>query len=126
MIPIYSSYYAKVRSLDVTDAMLVQVSNTKPQWFQQEILNVANLTAPDWNLINRYKSGEISFEQFGERYIQSLNQKMKRDEFVSKLTEVAEENNYKTIILLCYEKSLNECHRKFLGEWLQDAYLYEL
>ena len=126
MIPIYSSYYAKVRSLDVTDAMLVQVSNTKPQWFQQEILNVANLTAPDWSLINRYKSGEINFEQFGEQYIQSLNQKMKRDEFVSKLTEVAEENNYKTIILLCYEKSLNECHRKFLCEWLQDAYLYEL
>lgn len=126
MIPIYTSYYAKVRSLNVSDMLLVQVSNTKPEWFAYDILNVANITAPSWSLINKYKSGEIGFEEFGEQYLQNLNQKMRKEDFVNKLQQVAEDNNSKMITLLCYEKDINTCHRKFLGDWLGNDYLYEL
>lgn len=126
MIPIYTSYYAKVRSLNVSDMLLVQVSNTKPEWFAYDILNVANITAPSWSLINKYKSGEIGFEEFGEQYLKSLNQKMRKEDFVNKLQQIAEDNNSKMIILLCYEKDINTCHRKFLGDWLENDHLYEL
>lgn len=125
-ISIYSSYYARAKSLACEGILYVQVSNTAPDWFPYELLNVSNMVAPTWLLITQYRNGDISFDKFSEQYKQSLNLRISKEEFVNKLYVEAEERNCNTIVLLCWEKEDDKCHRSALGEWLGNNFKYEL
>ena len=111
---IYTSYYGKLSRKDVSDVVLVQVSNTKPDWFPHEVVNWSKL-APDWRDINAYREGALPVEMFKERYIGKLNSQYNKDEIISDIYTLMESGN---VILLCWEKTGQVCHREWLSEWL--------
>lgn len=126
MIEIYSSYYSRIKSLDTESILLVQVSQTLPEWFSGEIVNVGKLVAPNWSLINRYKGGQISYAEFSEQYRHQLDSTVDKKKILNEILLLAEERNCQYVVLLCWEKDMEECHRKVLGEWLTDEFRYEL
>lgn len=109
---IYTSYYAKARY--IKDAVLVQVSNSAPMPTDYTI----RPAIPAWSLVAAHKTKRITNEQYTERYIADTN-------FVAvkaKLDAIQAANLYKDIILLCYEKPGNFCHRHILAEKLNEDY----
>lgn len=117
---LYTSYYAK-ESRASHDALLVRVSNTIPDWFRKSTVVLPVNVFPDWTIINAFKSGELSYEAFCEEYIKRLSDKVQPAFLLTKLEELAQANNKDTVILLCYEKDGNACHRTALANYIDDG-----
>jgi len=65
------------------------------------------------DLIKRYKSGKISWEDYAAAYRQSLKGKEEL------LRSLAKESRKGTMTLLCTEKDPNACHRSLLKEAIE-------
>lgn len=117
---VYTSYYSKVSNCRVKDRLvLVQVSNTRPTWWEGTIHNLGSELAPPWDLINAYKDGVITYETFCKEYRDHLDREHTPEEIVEKLEEISRERGLELVVLLCWEKT--GCHRTALGEWLSGA-----
>ena len=77
----------------IKDAVLVQISNSAPMQTDYTI----RPAIPAWSLVAAHKTKRITNEQYTERYIAD-------------------------IILLCYEKPGNFCHRHILAKKLNEDY----
>lgn len=109
---IYTSYYSKVKSLDPNVNAFVCVSNSKPSWFPpcyrlEEVY-------PGWDLVNAWKQGLISWDEYTESYMKILEDvdKNRIQRILNKLSK-----RYTNVFLLCWE-SLGPCHRYSLADWL--------
>jgi uncharacterized protein YeaO (DUF488 family) len=121
---IYTSYYAKVARAS-TDALLVQVSNTKPKWFEKDTVILPINVFPDWNLINAFKAGQIDYNAFCAEYRKMLSVRTTPDELLFTLNGIMVAKGKEEAILLCYEKE--NCHRFELARFLDtDCYAGEL
>jgi len=65
------------------------------------------------DLIKRYKSGKIIWEEYAAAYRQSLKGKEEL------LRSLAKESRKGTMTLLCTEKDPNACHRSLLKEAIE-------
>ncbi len=65
------------------------------------------------DLIKRYKSGRVSWDDFASEYRKSLRGKE------GILRSLAKEAEKKTITLLCTEKDPSQCHRSLLKEAIE-------
>lgn len=111
---IYTSYYAKAMKTDTTGMLLVQVSNSKPKWFTKPVYNCVNVHPP-WSLVDGYKKGHISEEQFTKEYNEYLDGQ--NVDFYKKLLEdTCGMEGFDKVVLLCWETGF--CHRRILGERL--------
>jgi uncharacterized protein YeaO (DUF488 family) len=66
------------------------------------------------DLIKKYKSGSMTWEEYAAEYKKSLRGKEHL------LLSLAEEAKKGTITLLCTEKDPNQCHRSLLKEAIED------
>ena len=123
---IYTSYYSKIKSISLDDKVLVPVSNTVPDWFNAEYYKTKTNLSPKWDLINLYKNGNVDYEYFSFEYEKYLYEHFEKEEVLEELEQLAERMNVECIILLCYEKNSDKCHRSVLGKWLGGSYLGEL
>ena len=113
---IYTSYYSKAAKLNENDFVFIQISLSSPKWFPHNLVKFLSL-APTWDLLNSYKDGEIkSEEQYDKKYYEILNS-LNKEEVIKKLNWIKEKTN-KNVVLLCWEKDKNECHRSLLANWL--------
>jgi len=112
---IYTSYYRKV-SDDLRGMTPVSISTSTPYWFPWAIENLRMLV-PGWDLVNGIKSGSITQEEYVERYKQKLSE-LDKAEVLHKLQQISQDNHDKDIVLLCYEKPGDFCHRHLVAEWL--------
>jgi uncharacterized protein (DUF488 family) len=68
---------------------------------------------PDWStMIGPYKSGQLSEEEYENRYMVQLNQ-LDPHKVVNDLGSDA--------VLICYEESKKFCHRHIVSKWLNEA-----
>ena len=123
---IHTSYYSKVRMLPKENTILVQVSNTVPTWFREEYYKLSKDLSPEWGIINAYKCDNISRDCFMSKYRDYLDKHFDKNEILLELSRLAQACNVENVILLCYEKDAESCHRTELGKWLGDFYLGEL
>jgi len=112
---VYTSYYANM-SRRYQDYTVVAVSTSIPNWFPIEVPKVG-CVVPGWDLVNDIKRGLISQEEYVERYKAKLDF-LNRDEVLSMLREIYHENGDKPLVLCCYERPTDFCHRHYLAEWL--------
>lgn len=98
---IQTSYFAKYKGDNS-----ISIALYKPKWFKGE--SYLKLAPPSF-LLNRYKSGEISEEQYIEIY---------KGYVLSKLNPQEVYNDLDGKVLLCYERSSDFCHRHIVAEWL--------
>lgn len=116
---IYTSYFGNP-FLNRDKHLFVRVSNSSPKGMSSDLALFAAI--PDWKTIVRlYRDGAISQETFRFRYRKQLDG-LKAD-VERQLTGIcrcaASCNN--DVVLLCYEKPTQFCHRQVLAEWLKET-----
>lgn len=106
---VYTSYFANLRKFP-DGVVPIAVCRGVPHWFQGKVYYTL---APDWETVQGMRCSATR-KQFVIRYCAYLNILDKS----TVLQELAELSEGKDIVLLCYEKPTDFCHRHLIADWL--------
>lgn len=112
---IYTSYFASPFLRDNNDIIAISIARVTPKWFSgPSLLEVA----PPYSLVKMYK------DNINEIGIQDYYRSVYTSEVLNRI-DVHRLKQYfsfftKDIVLCCYEKTGDFCHRLLLGKWLSD------
>ena len=111
---IYTSYFSNWRNFP-EDSIVISITQYAPKgWKGLELRSCA----PSEGLLHDWKNGSIDEYIFKQRYLMQLNKDSNlRQRIIALLKGLMKEHN-KDIILCCYEKTGDFCHRNILREWL--------
>ena len=108
---IYTSYFARCNKL-LKGIVPVSIARQAPAGYTG--LEYKTL-APAWDILSEYKQTKDE-----RTYIQQYNYQLfllSADQVVKELKELAQSDQ---IILLCYEKPDDFCHRHLVAQWLTE------
>lgn len=109
----YTSYFGNIKKIDRSKYKLVSITNSKPSFCDNSIANWSFL-GPSKDLLYKYKNNEISQEGYSQIYFKFLKENW------NNLKDFIILNKNKNIVMLCYEKSSDFCHRHLLCKFLND------
>lgn len=118
----YTGYFAKLKKYQEAGLVPVSIAGKAPSWYKG--LEYKKL-APKWEFFNEWKNG--SHKGDNDYYIQEFNDKILKNlsitTVIHDLMELtnAEPNN---IILLCYEKPEDFCHRHLVADWISKSSVF--
>ena len=108
---IYTGYYAKLKKYQEAGLTPISIAGKAPNFYSG--IQYKKF-APSWDIFSKWKSGEIDNFQYTERFNQEILGKLDKEEVKTFL------NSFETdIILLCYEKSGDFCHRHIVANWIE-------
>lgn len=107
---IYTSYYAVMQKIPKT-IIPVSISKGIPAWYLGQSYNIL---APRWNTVDKYRKGG-SWEEYIKEYYDTILNKLDPTRVMNDLKEIGND-----VVLLCYEKSRDNCHRHLVAQWLRD------
>lgn len=110
---IYTSYYGRIKRIP-SDGFCVSIARFKPDWYNGY---ECTALAPSSDLLNRYKNGETSKEEYVKEFNKYLNTKNP----VAFTNMVLNMSKGKDVFLLCYERPVEFCHRHLVRDWLNNA-----
>lgn len=110
----YTSYWSKVSRVDTSRLLLVQVSNTKPKWFRKEVIEWSGIY-PDWDLVNGFKQGFITEQQYRDRYYAQVGKLLNTPRFKQIFENACRDKELDGVCLVCWEAD-GFCHRYIVGE----------
>lgn len=119
-----TSYFAKFSRLTDNEKekyFPIVISTIVPYWYKDYKEHHKWISPKD--ILPRYKRGEINKEQYTEEYLEFLKQLEKEcnlDIYEWYLTIEKKEN--KEVVLLCYEKGEDFCHRHILSKYLENKH----
>ena len=112
---LYTSYFANLKKIRNPDTVCVSIARNHPPYFKglcykkiaptQQILN-------DWH---RFADKERFIRDYKEQVLSRLNPK----DVVLDLIKLTS-NRCDNIVLLCYEKPEDFCHRHLVAKWLTE------
>lgn len=114
----YTGYFAKLKTYVNEGLIPVSICGKAPDWyngFQYKKL------APKYNFFIEWKSGshkgdnEYYIEHFNNEVLDTLN----KIEVIEDLKKFS--SDIDKIVLLCYEKPNDFCHRHLVSNWLHDV-----
>ena len=112
---IYTSYYGKLKK--IPEAIIpISISISKPKGINIPVLKKL---APSYDLLKWWKNslqGEAEKEKYEKIYLRQIS-KINPDDIVNELKRISGGSD---VVLLCYEKSGDFCHRNILAEWLTE------
>lgn len=111
---IYTGYYAKLKKYENEGLYPIAISGKVPSFYTKAYWSDF---APRYDMFLEWKSGKINNSQYTVQYKEWLNS-LDKQEIRDIIKELEDEN--KTIIFLCYEKSGEFCHRHVLADWLEE------
>ena len=111
---IYTTYLYKLKNIPEDATKLFVARDLKPHILDS--LNKYNCihtpqVAPSRELRDKYKQGEIDYEDFLKKYAKE-QQNLDKQEVLDFINLI---NPDKDLYLVCYEKDVNTCHRKMLA-----------
>lgn len=104
---IYTSYFSNAKRLEKAGVMIIGIAQYPPKWFNG--VSMKKL-APTSSILHE-PSDEVYEKRFRNEIIGRLEAK-------SVVEEIESISGGKDVALCCYEKDINECHRKIVGEWI--------
>lgn len=114
----YTGYFAKLKEYKQAGLIPVSISGKAPDWYDG--LEYKKL-APKWAFFSEWKNG--SHKGDNEYYIRQFDTKVLKETSVENiLADLANLSNgelYK-VILLCYEKPTDFCHRHLVANWINE------
>lgn len=119
-----TSYFAKFSRLSNEEKEKyypIAISQYLPKWFDLSVGEHIADVAPLKELVLRLKEGDVTHINFTVEYISLLNEFVDIDGFVRYLQEIENMTN-KEVVLLCYEKSDDFCHRHLLRHYLNKRF----
>lgn len=128
---IYTSYFGKVKK--IPEYMVpVSIAASTPKWFVNSGGKAFHTLAPRFSLVMDYKNKEIDTSEYTEKYSKQLAD-LDPKEIVDELTDIFKfaheglptgvsvaSNPDASVVLLCYEKPEDFCHRKLVADWLTE------
>lgn len=105
---IYTSYFSKIKNLP-KDFIPVSISLYPPKGWAGYCYKKLS---PSFNILNEYKiknDKDLYINRFNSEILSKLN----IDEVLKELSNFGE-----NIVLVCYEKSENFCHRHLVANWI--------
>ena len=125
---IFTSYYSNFNKIP-KKYLCVGISRYIPKEFQTtEIDNFLytpkSILAPSEELLNDIKQGKITQEEYARRYYTEIGQGIRKlgfsnsNEYFAKMVSTFETYNdegFEALVLLCYEKPHEFCHRHLLS-----------
>jgi uncharacterized protein YeaO (DUF488 family) len=113
----YTGYYAHTKKYQKAGLELLAVSGTTPAFY---CWDKWSLVAPRKELFSKWKLGEIDNDEYLRRYREYLDSVLKKiPNVISDYIECLKKHD---VVLLCYEKSGDFCHRHTLAQWLMDNF----
>ena len=110
---IYTSYFANWRNFP-EGSLKIGITRFAPSYWQHEI-NIEKL-APSESLLRSYQNKQIDKYMFAIEYRHQLRERGLTPEGVRTILDGVA--NGRDIVLCCYEKPEDFCHRHVLAEWL--------
>ena len=119
MINIHTSNYSKARKMDKSKYLLVSISIFPPKgWTGMN----ARQFAPSYELLKAYHLG-LSKSDYEKEYRQQISKIRNIHTLFENLVQKA---NGRDIVLLCYEKVGDFCHRHILSDIIYEQYGYRI
>lgn len=120
-----TSYYAKFSRLSKEEKsryIPVLISTSLPKWFldREEYYMEYKLLAPSSDNVFKLKNNKMSQEDFINAYTDKLKE-LDLEQILEDLYDY-EGITDTEIVLLCYEKSTDFCHRHILREYLNENF----
>ncbi len=109
----YTSYFGNIKKINRDKYKLVSITNSKPS-FCDETIGDWSFLGPSKDLLYKYKNGEINEMGYTQIYNKFLEEKW--NEIKDYIIYHKDEN----IVMLCYEKPSDFCHRHLLSSFLND------
>ena len=110
---IFTGYYAKLNQYKNLGLEPIAISGKRPDFYDG--LYYPEF-APRWETFKKWKDKDITNEGYAEeykKYLDSLDKEEIKKDFKPYMNSP---KNH--VILLCYEKPSDFCHRHVLAEWL--------
>jgi len=109
---LYTSYLAFLRKFDYNPVNVFpnQLESVEFVYVMRNRGN--NIVAPSEFLLKQVKDGEIGWEEYRRRYILWIT----HSSAILWMKEVGERAEEHDVVLICYEKDTNHCHRTLLAE----------
>ena len=116
----YTGYFAKIKTYEKAGLIPIAICGGIPNWYKG--LWYKKL-APKWSFFNEWKNG-TEHKGDNDYYIQHFNNevldKLSILQVIEDLQKIANTKNTDKIILLCYEKPGDFCHRHLVADWLTE------
>lgn len=91
------------------------------KYFLKEICNSQYVhlldLAPTKDILDGYKKGDMSWEEYEETYVDLLNRRGAKEVLKQKLKE-----DFDHICLLCSEATPDKCHRRLAAEYIKERF----
>ena len=121
----YTGYFGKLRSYDATNKCFIAITAFPPSWWSGE--NYYKL-APPTELLYYYKGSlknkDVNVDKLIETYANYYTAKvlcnLNVKTVISELEAIATSSNKNEVVLLCFEKPDDFCHRHLVSKWLND------
>ena len=117
---IYTSYFAMQKKINDMKFIPISICAKTPQWFNGLVYKKL---APTYDILMEYKRNGDK-ERYTERYNNEVLSKLDPFHVIKDLRELT--YPYHTgkvnIVLMCYEKSSDFCHRHLVADWLNKSF----
>lgn len=110
---IKTGYFAYCKMYTKMGYTPVSIAQFIPKWFKGATYRKLS---PSPDLLSRWKNGLCNKEEYTEEFNEYLS-KLNREEVLHDLASLTDSDQ---IILVCFEKSSDFCHRHLVAEWLSN------
>lgn len=110
---IYTGYYARLKKYEEAGLTPISIAGKAPAFY--EGLEYKKL-APKYDFFIKWKNGEIDNFQYVILFNALVLDKLVQSKVIAELYEMSDGND---IVLLCYEKPGDFCHRHQVADWLE-------
>lgn len=116
----YTSYFAKVKQLEENGLVPVAICAKVPEWYSGYHYKAL---APKYDSFMEWKTTHDN-DAFIEHYKDEVLSKLNVEQVQRQLRELTQSIDSTRIVLICYEKSTDFCHRHIVIEWLNQHGVY--
>lgn len=104
---IYTSYFSNYKNL--TEYQCISIANSKPE---NIFIPTWQDVVPSWWMVDAFKQDKLGWGQFKQLY---------RKQLIGVDFSYIEKFSL-PVVLLCWEKESEHCHRRILAEEIENAY----
>lgn len=109
---LYSTYISNIKNL--SEEQQSNILNIA-RFFKSEKFKKDMRLCPSYELLQAYKTGNIDWDDFEHAF----KEQMKSGQTLIALRELYTICKTNDVILVCYEKDYTYCHRRLIGEFLE-------
>ena len=110
---LYTGYFAKLKQYEEKGLIPIAICGKSPDWYKG--LKYKKL-APHKDWFIEWKEYNKSNAWYIEKYYRTVLNIQDKDTVIKELTDLAKN---KDVVLLCYEKPTDFCHRHLVASWLK-------